>query len=130
MSNFSSFPQYFQYISNFKSQITYLYTKCGCYVEVQISQSISESPLDFKITRVDCISVWCQGFLQRLTRNVFVKHCAPNYRLVHTKCKVVKGHNSDKIIHFFFFFFFKSGGLLLSPNKLTKIQGPSSNRKA
>ena len=25
------------------------------YVEVRISQSISESPLEFKITRVDCI---------------------------------------------------------------------------
>ena len=29
-SNFSSFPQYFQYISNFKSPITYVFVKCGC----------------------------------------------------------------------------------------------------
>ena len=29
-SNFSSFPQYFQYISNFKSPITYIFVKCGC----------------------------------------------------------------------------------------------------
>ena len=29
-SNFSSFPQYFQYISNFKSQITYQFLKCDC----------------------------------------------------------------------------------------------------
>ena len=31
-SNFSSFPQYFQYISNFKSPIThiYIFAKCGC----------------------------------------------------------------------------------------------------
>ena len=29
-SNFSSFPQYFHYISNFKSQITYKFVKCGC----------------------------------------------------------------------------------------------------
>ena len=29
-SNFSSFPQYFQIISNFKSQITYIFVKCGC----------------------------------------------------------------------------------------------------
>ena len=30
MSNFSSFPQYFQYISNFRSQITYSFVKWGC----------------------------------------------------------------------------------------------------
>ena len=29
-SYFSSFPQYFQYISNFKSPITYIFVKCGC----------------------------------------------------------------------------------------------------
>ena len=29
-SNFSSFPQYFQYISNSKSPITYIFVKCGC----------------------------------------------------------------------------------------------------
>ena len=29
-SNFSSFPQYFQYISNFKSPITHIFVKCGC----------------------------------------------------------------------------------------------------
>ena len=62
-----SFPQYFQYISNFKSPITYIFVKCGCsnyfssilqiwYVEVRISRSISESPLEFEITRVDCIT--------------------------------------------------------------------------
>ena len=28
--NFSSFPQYFHYISNFKSPITYKFVKCGC----------------------------------------------------------------------------------------------------
>ena len=28
-SNFSSFPQYFQYISNFKSPITFQFVKCG-----------------------------------------------------------------------------------------------------
>ena len=31
-SNFSSFPHYFQYISNFKSQITYTFVKCGCSI--------------------------------------------------------------------------------------------------
>ena len=65
-SNFSSFPQYFQYISNFKNPITYIFVKCCCsnyfssilqiwYVEVRISRSISKSPLDFETTRVDCI---------------------------------------------------------------------------
>ena len=28
--NFSSFPQYFRYISNFRSQISYTFVKCGC----------------------------------------------------------------------------------------------------
>ena len=31
-SNFSSFPQYFQHISNFKSPITYTYVKCDCSI--------------------------------------------------------------------------------------------------
>ena len=67
-SNFFSFPQYFYYISNFRSQITYSFVNC-CYsiyfssilqiwyveVQIQISQNISESPLDFQITRVNCI---------------------------------------------------------------------------
>ena len=69
-SNFSSFPQYFQYISIFRSQITYSFVKCGCliyfslilqiwYFKVQISQSISErSPLDFEITGVDYIYIY------------------------------------------------------------------------
>ena len=61
VSNFSSFPQYFQYISNFRSQITYSFVKIYFsslpqhrYVEVRISRSVSESPLEFEITRVDC----------------------------------------------------------------------------
>ena len=29
LSNFSSFPEYFQYISNFKSPITHIFVKCG-----------------------------------------------------------------------------------------------------
>ena len=28
--NFSSYPQYFRYISNFRSQISYTFVKCGC----------------------------------------------------------------------------------------------------
>ena len=45
-------------------QITYSFVKCGCfiyfslilkiwYVELWISRSISDSPLDFEVTRVD-----------------------------------------------------------------------------
>ena len=65
-SNFSSFPQYFHYISNFKSpihvyllnmvnRIIFSWTLQIWYVEVRISRSISDSPLEFEITRVDCI---------------------------------------------------------------------------
>ena len=63
-SNFSSFPQRFQYISNFNGQITYLFVKSGCsfflnlqicYVEVRISRNITESPMDFDITRVNVL---------------------------------------------------------------------------
>ena len=53
-SNFSSFPEYFQYISNIRNKITYSFVKCGCstyfssilqncYGEVRISRCISES---------------------------------------------------------------------------------------
>ena len=66
-SNFSSFPQYFQFISNFKRQITESFVKCGCsiYFFPQFCKSdmsrygyleVFQSPLDFEITRVDCIS--------------------------------------------------------------------------
>ena len=58
VSNFSSFTQYFQYISNFRSQITYLFVVVLfiissilqiSYVDLLISRNISESPLDFEI---------------------------------------------------------------------------------
>ena len=74
----SSFPQYFQYISNFKNPITYTFVKCGCsiyfssilqfwYVEVRISRSISESPLHFEITRVNCSFA---AFLMSVVTNI------------------------------------------------------------
>ena len=59
---------FYIYISNFRSQITYSFVKCGssiyCFphslnsdsVEVRISRSVSASPLEFEITRVDCNS--------------------------------------------------------------------------
>ena len=86
-SNFSSFPQYVQYISNFKSPITHIYLLnvvnrisfySGLqiwYVEVRISRSISESPLEFEITRVDCsIFSWpllCRFLMALLNLNPF-----------------------------------------------------------
>ena len=64
-SNFSCFPQYFQYVFNFKSQIVYSFVKCGCLIYFflnsanlirrgHITRIISKSPLDFEITGVDC----------------------------------------------------------------------------
>ena len=62
---------FYIYISNFRSQNTHSFVKCDCsiycfphslnsdtmYVEVRISRSISVSPLEFEITRVECISL-------------------------------------------------------------------------
>ena len=65
-SHFSSFPQYLQYISKFKSPITYIFVKSDCanYFFLNsanlicrvtdISKYFRES-LKFEITRVDCI---------------------------------------------------------------------------
>ena len=59
---------FYIYISNFRSQITYSFVKCGCsiyyfphslnsdmsrYGYLEVFQSVS--PLEFEITRVDCI---------------------------------------------------------------------------
>ena len=63
-SFFSSFPQYFQYISNFRSQFTYSFVKCGCSIYFfpnsanLICQGTDvskfyESPLEFEVTRVN-----------------------------------------------------------------------------
>ena len=55
-SNLSSFPQYFQYISNFKSPVTYIFVKCGCksdmsrYGYLEVFQRV---PWNSR-TRVDC----------------------------------------------------------------------------
>ena len=43
------------------------------YAEVRISRSISESPLEFEITRVDCIWTWAQLYYAQLTRSVRFK---------------------------------------------------------
>ena len=36
----SSFPQYFQYISKFKSPITYTFVKCGCSIYFFLKSAI------------------------------------------------------------------------------------------
>ena len=65
-SNFSSFPQYFQYISNLRVQLHIYLSNVVVriifssilqiwYVEVRICWSISESPLEFEITRVSVL---------------------------------------------------------------------------
>ena len=66
-SNFFFFPQYFQYVSltsrvqlhiyllNVVNRISFSSILQIWYVEVRISRSISECPLEFEITRVDCI---------------------------------------------------------------------------
>ena len=68
-SNFSSFPQYFQYISNFKSP-NYIYIYKMWLFELFYPQfcesdmlryrylEVFSSPLEFEITRVDCISLF------------------------------------------------------------------------
>ena len=56
-SNFSLFPQYFQYIlltKEVKSHSHTLKFSCSnCFL--QISRSVLKGPFDFEITRVDCI---------------------------------------------------------------------------
>ena len=64
--NCSSFPQYFQYISNFRSLIAYSLVKCGCMIDLifnsanlicrstDISKYLGES-IGLEITRVSCI---------------------------------------------------------------------------
>ena len=67
---FSSFSQYFQYISNSGVKLhirlwnvvvllTFLPTIEIWYVEVRISRSISESPLHFEIIRINCTVLCC-----------------------------------------------------------------------
>ena len=63
---FSTLFYIYEYISNFRSQISHSVVKCGCSiycfshslnsdVEVRISRRVSVSPLEFEITRVDCM---------------------------------------------------------------------------
>ena len=67
-----SFPQYFHYISNFKSPVRYKFVNCGCsdYFFLNsvnlICQGMdiskySESPLKFEIMRVNCITFPSSG---------------------------------------------------------------------
>ena len=111
-SNFSSFPQYFQYLSNLKSPITYTFVKCDYsiyfssflqfrYVEVRISRSISESPLEFEITRVGCISIvhflqplHPSGQIQQTTNWLYLYCFSEKNRIWHFMHIVSIGENS------------------------------------
>ena len=64
-----------KYLYNFRSQIAYSFVKYDSsiyfssilqiwYVKERISRSISESPLDFEITRVYCISILCTNLCE------------------------------------------------------------------
>ena len=61
---------FYIYISNFRSQITYSFVKCGCSIycfphSLNSDKSrygyleVFQCPLEFEITRVDCISICC-----------------------------------------------------------------------
>ena len=93
-SNFSSFPQYFRYISNVKCPITYKFVKCGCsnyfflnseiwYVEVRVSRSVSEGPLEFEIKRVDCIPLPHSGWANSAEYRFMFFLVFPENRLWH-----------------------------------------------
>ena len=103
-SNFSSFHNIFNISPNFKSSITHIFVKCGCsiffssilqfrYVEVRKSRSISESPLKFEITRVDCILDY---------KNTLSGVMHLNFRLLCTARKVLFAVESD--IHYWIVF--------------------------
>ena len=95
LSNFSSFPQYFQYILTSRVQLhIYLFNVVNrisfssilqvWYVEVWISRSISESPLEFEITRVNCICNVLERPKENCKRSWFHKVYTINHHwLVH-----------------------------------------------
>ena len=83
-NNISFFSLYFLIYLYFRSQIAYSFVKFGysiyfsrilqiCNVEVRIYRSISESPLDFEITRVGCTNGVTQGRLQSRS-TAFLRH--------------------------------------------------------
>ena len=77
------------------------------YVEIRISRSISEGPLEFEITRVDCISVIHQCLhIENIHKNK--THFCTNFVQV--------------FFFFFFFFFFEAKNLAVAyePDKKRK----------
>ena len=62
--SFSSFPQYFQYISNFKSPVTHIFVKCGCFPQFCKSDMSRYGYLEvFQRVLWNCISSVCIGVL-------------------------------------------------------------------
>ena len=75
-SNFASFLQYFQYTSNFTSQITYSFGESGCSIYFFLKPDMSRygyilkyfrESLGLRDTRVDCIKLFLK---RRYTLNV------------------------------------------------------------
>ena len=111
-SNFSSFPQYFQYISNFRSQIIDSFVKCCCSIyffpEVCKSdmsrdgyRSISENLLDFEIKRADSTFtlavVWVISVWDNVSIVLRVNTTRDSHYLKHWKLKLVF---EEKYIYF------------------------------
>ena len=105
--NFSSFPQYFRYSSILKSPITNLLNVVVrinfssilqiWYVEVRISRSVSESPLEFEITRVDCIFKF-ECFFIKMTWMRFDSVWARKHNLRGHGCKLNSAWTDQKYI--------------------------------
>ena len=78
-SNFSSFPQYFQYISNFGSQITHSFVKCGCSIYV----FLSSANLIYRGTDISKYVRESLGFRDNENRVYLLRHtgCSPPHIL-------------------------------------------------
>ena len=105
-SNFSSFALYFQYISNFRSQVTYSFLKCGYLIYFFLSSAIfglrddesrlycilynfrSPSQLDGEgEDNVQCTSIW-QEVPDSILLHIFSFLDAHSLTIVSQTCKV------------------------------------------
>ena len=79
-SNFSSFPQYFQYISILRIQITYSFVKCGCLIYLFFLSSANLICRDTDISKYFRESLGLRDNESRL------------YLAYHTQNMIVAGH--------------------------------------
>ena len=122
----SSFPQYFQYISNLKGPITHIFVKCGYrisfysilqiwYVEVRIYRSISESfgirdnESQLYIDLILCVTILCR-FTNLTLSHWFFASVQTLYEPLNLLCSNLTPGDTNslkctKVIFFFFFFF-------------------------